>query len=70
VLSYPESSHLLRTWEAIAIYTFEWEMEYQRQEGPKRETGTDQLVFGIAQGRWRLIWRYIYFEPSEQPNAT
>jgi len=70
ILSYSESSHALRTWEAVAIYTFAWEMEYQRQEGPKREAGTDQLVFGIARGRWQLIWRYIYFEPAEHSNSA
>src|SRR5450759_857273 len=33
VLTYSESSHALRTWESTAVYTFAWEMEYQRQEG-------------------------------------
>lgn len=70
VLSYSESSHILRTWETIAVYTFAWNMQYQREQGPKRETGTDQLVFEFAQGRWQLVLRYIHFEPSEQPNAT
>jgi uncharacterized protein (TIGR02246 family) len=64
VLSYSESSHTLRTWESTAVYTFAWEMEYRRKEGPKREAGTDQLVFEVTDGRWRLVWRYIYFEPS------
>jgi uncharacterized protein (TIGR02246 family) len=64
LLSYTESSHTLRTWEGAAVYTFAWEMEYERAEGPKRETGTDQMVFANAQGHWRLIWRYICFEPS------
>jgi ketosteroid isomerase-like protein len=70
VLSYSESSHTLRTWETIAVYTFAWEMQYQRQEGPKRETGTDQLVFELMDGHWQLVWRYICFVPSEQPNAA
>jgi len=65
VLSYSESSHTLRTWDTIAVYTFAWEMQYQRQEGPKREAGTDQLVFEFARNRWQLVWRYIYFEPFE-----
>jgi len=64
VLSCSESSHQLRTWESVAVYTFAWEMQYQRQEGPKREAGTDQLVFGLSQGRWQLVWRYIHFGPS------
>ena len=70
ILSYSESSHTLHAWEAIAIYTFAWEMRYQRDEGPKQERGTDQLVFGIAHNRWQLVWRYVNFEPSEQPNAA
>lgn len=64
VLSYDESSHSLRIWQSVAVYTFAWEMQYQRTNGPKREAGTDQLVFEFTQGRWQLVWRYIYFEPS------
>ncbi len=64
VLSYSESSHTLRTWDSTAVYTFAWEMQYQRQGGPKREAGTDQLVFEFVESRWQLVWRYIYFEPS------
>lgn len=70
VLSYAESLHALRTWETVAVYTFAWQMEYQRQEGPKRESGTDQLVFELVAGRWQLVWRYIYFAPSDQATAT
>jgi hypothetical protein len=70
VLSYAESAHALRTWENVAVYTFGWEMEYQRQDGPKREAGTDQLVFEFVQGRWQLVWRYIYFTPATEPNAA
>lgn len=64
VLSYSESSHTLRKWESTAVYTFAWEMQYQREDGPKHEAGTDQLVFEFAQGRWQLVWRYIYFGPA------
>ncbi len=70
VLSYAESAHALHTWENVAVYTFAWEMEYQRQDGPKREAGTDQLVFEFVQGRWQLVWRYIYFTPAMEPNAA
>jgi ketosteroid isomerase-like protein len=65
VLSYRESSHALRTWETTAVYTFAWEMQYQRQESPRRESGTDQLVFELAQSRWQLVWRCLCFGPSE-----
>ena len=65
VLSYSETSHTLRVWGATAVYTFAWEMQYQREAGPKREAGTDQLVFELVGGRWQLVWRYVYFEPSE-----
>jgi len=64
VLSYSESAHSLRIWENVAVYTFSWEMAYQRDLGPKREAGTDQLVFQLGSLGWQLVWRYIYFAPS------
>jgi len=70
VLSYTESAHALRNWESVAVYTFAWEMEYQRQDGPKRESGSDQLVFELVQGSWQVVWRYIYFTPTIEPNAV
>lgn len=65
VLSYHESGHTLRVWETSAVYTFAWEMTYQRDQGSKHETGTDQLVFQLNSAGWKLVWRYIYFEPSK-----
>ena len=47
VLSYFESGHTLRMWETTAVYSFAWEMTYRRDQGPKREAGTDQLVFQL-----------------------
>ena len=64
VLSYSESAHALRTWENVAVYTFAWEMEYQRDKGSRHETGTDQLLFQLGSAGWQLVWRYIYFAPS------
>lgn len=64
VLSYSETAHALRIWENAAVYTFAWEMEYQRDEGPRLEAGTDQLVFQLGPAGWQLVWRYIHFAPS------
>jgi len=64
VLAYHESGHTLRIWETTAVHTFAWEMTYQRDQGPKHETGTDQLVFQLNSAGWQLVWRYIYFEPA------
>ncbi len=64
VLSYSESAHVLRVWGTTAIYTFAWEMTYQRERGPRQEAGTDQLVFELAEGRWQVVWRYIHFRPA------
>jgi hypothetical protein len=61
VLSYSESAHSLRIWETTAVYTYAWEMIYQRQAGPSHESGSDQLVFQLGAGGWQLVWRYIYF---------
>ena len=64
VLSYSESAHSLNVWNNVAIYTFAWEMEYQREQGSKRENGTDQLVLALGTEGWQLVWRYIYFAPA------
>jgi hypothetical protein len=64
ILSYSESAHALHIWQSVAVYTFAWEMTYQRELGPKREAGTDQLVFQLGPSRWQLVFRYIYFAPS------
>jgi uncharacterized protein (TIGR02246 family) len=63
VLSYSASSPSLHVWGTTAIYTYSWEMQYQAQEGVSHEAGTDQLVFGLVDGRWQVVWRYLYFEP-------
>jgi ketosteroid isomerase-like protein len=64
VLNYSEDSHNLRIWETVAVYTFQWRMTYRRDEGPKREQGTDQLVLQQAPEGWQVTWRYIYFQPA------
>jgi ketosteroid isomerase-like protein len=64
VLAYSESGHSLHIWQTTAIYTFAWEMTYQREQGPKQETGTDQLVFQLGTNGWQLVWRYISFEQA------
>ncbi len=64
VLDYSESAHVLRLWGSTAVYTFAWEMTYQRDAGPKQEVGTDQLVFQNTASGWQVVWRYIYFQPS------
>lgn len=64
VLSYSESDHVLRLWDSTAVFTFSWRMTYQRDNGPKAEFGTDQLVLALDQSSWRVLFRYIYFAPS------
>lgn len=63
VLSYTETDQVLRTWGTTAVYTFSWNMEYQREKGPRREAGTDELVLELSEGRWQVIFRHIYFAP-------
>ena len=64
VLEYEESDHQLRLWPDTAVYTFTWQMTYARDRGPKREAGTDQLVLGRSGEEWRVLFRYIHFQPS------
>lgn len=63
VLDYSESDHRLRAWSDTAVYTFAWQMTYARESGPKRESGTDQLVLGRVGDSWRVMFRYIFFSP-------
>jgi hypothetical protein len=63
VLDYSEDSHSLRTWETVAVYTFQWRMTYRRDDGPKQERGTDQLVLQQGSEGWQVAWRYIHFRP-------
>jgi hypothetical protein len=65
ILSYTEASHTLQTWETTAIYTYHWDMTYERDAGVKRESGSDQLVFQLLQGRWQMVWRFMFFTPDE-----
>jgi hypothetical protein len=64
VLEYSESAHSLRIFETVAVYTFAWEMAFQRTQGPRREAGTDQLVLQLGAEGWQVVWRYIFFAPS------
>ncbi len=61
VLDYSESEHTLRQWQDTAVCTFAWRMTYAREQGPKQETGTDQLVLGCDGTDWRVVYRYICF---------
>lgn len=63
ILAYAESDQVLRRWGDTAVYTFTWEMTYQRDEGPKREAGTDQLVLVRGAAGWQVVWRCLRFEP-------
>jgi hypothetical protein len=64
VLSYTESNPSLNIWDCTAVYTFAWDMSYQRESGPIHETGADQMVFQLSQRGWQLVWRYIFFNPA------
>jgi ketosteroid isomerase-like protein len=64
ILDYKESNHSLRIWHNTAVYTFHWEMTYQREAGPKHDTGTDQMVLEQTPEGWQVVWRYIYFQPA------
>jgi len=64
-LAYTEDAHVLRCWEATAVYTFKWRMTYQRTEGPKEEQGTDQLVLQRSPEGWQVVWRYIFFQSAQ-----
>jgi hypothetical protein len=65
VLAYSESSHVLHIWEITAVYTFAWEMTYQREDGPKTERGTDQYVLEHGSSGWQVVWRFMNFQPSD-----
>jgi ketosteroid isomerase-like protein len=62
--SITQTGRKLRAWPDTAIYTFAWQMTYERENGPKRESGTDQLVLGRFAAQWRVLFRYIYFALS------
>jgi ketosteroid isomerase-like protein len=64
VLDYTEDGHELRSWPDVAVYTFRWTMTYQRDQGPKRESGTDELVLGRFGEHWRVVFRHIEFAPA------
>jgi len=70
VLEYAESGHVLRNWDSTAVYTFNWKMTYQRENGPKTEEGTDQLVLESGPSGWQVVWRYIYFQLSSATSAA
>jgi hypothetical protein len=53
-----------RAWPDTAVYTFAWQMTYERENGPHREAGTDQLVLGRFGAHWRVLFRHIYFSPA------
>ncbi len=70
VLEYTESGHKLRSWDSTAVYTFSWKMMYQRENGPKTEEGTDELLLELGSSGWQVVWRYIYFQPSSNTGAA
>ena len=65
VLNYDERNHELRVWETTAVYTFAWSMTYQREHGPQTEAGTDEIVLTREEDQWMVVFRYIFFAPSD-----
>ena len=66
ILKYSESNHELHCWSGTAVYTFSWEITFQLGHGPQRESGTDQLVLSRFGDDWKVVFRYIYFAPSNR----
>jgi ketosteroid isomerase-like protein len=66
ILQYTESNHELHSWPESAVYTFSWEITFQLGHGPQRESGTDQLVLSRFGDQWKVVFRYIYFAPTNR----
>jgi ketosteroid isomerase-like protein len=66
ILKYQESNHELHSWPDSAVYTFSWEITFQLGHGPQSERGTDQLVLSRFGDSWKVVFRYIYFAPSNR----
>jgi ketosteroid isomerase-like protein len=66
ILKYTETDHQLHSWSDSAVYTFSWEIVFQLGHGPQREAGTDQLVLSRFGDDWKVVFRYIYFAPSNR----
>lgn len=67
IIDYSESGHQLHLWEHLAVYTFAWRMTYEREAGPKAEAGTDELVLGLVDNQWRIVFRHINFTSVQSP---
>lgn len=62
VLEYSESQPLTEVFGNVAICAYRWTMTYRRDGEPHTESGSDQFVLSRIDSRWRVVWRYIFFQ--------
>ncbi len=64
VLDYSEAEPLIEIFGDVAICAYRWTMTYRRDDRPQTESGSDQFVLSRIGPRWRVVWRYILFQPQ------
>jgi len=64
VLDYCQSEPLVEIFGNVAICAYRWTMTYRRDDRPQTESGSDQFVLSRIATRWRVVWRYIFFQPQ------
>jgi hypothetical protein len=64
VLQYTESEPLVEVFDSVAICAYTWTMTYRRADQPETESGSDQFVLSRSGSQWRVVCRYMSFEPS------
>jgi len=64
ILHYSESVPIVEVFDGVAICAYSWTMTYQREGTSNTETGSDQFVLVHSNSKWRVVWRYIFFQPS------
>ncbi len=65
VLEYSESKPLIEVFDRVAICAYPWTTTYRRDGERRAERGSDPFVLSRSAGRWRVVWRYISFQPSQ-----
>jgi ketosteroid isomerase-like protein len=65
IRSFEESQHVVLVWGDTAVASYKFEIEYDLDGLPHRDTGYDLFVFTRQGGDWLAVWRAIL--PAPEP---
>lgn len=59
IANYHEHDHVVNVWGDTAVASYAFDISYEIETDPYRDTGRDVLVFAKVNGQWKVVWRTL-----------